>query len=383
MGKKDIIYRDENPDPIETDQKILRIGKDLQVMSHIIKIILLIAAILIMIGACLITINSDFYLKVGKIFMDNSFYKILDAITDLSGIEPRFLSAIAWTISAISAVMMSFYAGQLEKFTKLIINEKNHFTTKAASTLRISAIMLAPLLLVNLFFALAMIGITVLFSYLFDYGAYLQEKADEKNRIEEEMIVSFAEITENKSGQTGQHVKRVSEYSKVIAKAMGLTDGEVENIRLASTMHDIGKLMIPSEILDKPGKLDADEFAVIKQHTTYGGELLDNVEGDIMHLSRDIALEHHERIDGKGYPYGKTDEDISLAAKIVAVADVYDALTSKRSYKDAWDEQKAREEIVKNKGTQFDSKVVDAFDASYDEILKVKDIYKDSCDFHK
>ncbi len=219
--------------------------------------------------------------------------------------------------------------------------------------------------------------ITLLFSFLFDYGAYLQEEADKTNLIQEEMIVSFAEITENKSGQTGQHIRRVSEYSKVIARSMGLSEEEQEDIRLASTMHDIGKLMIPSEILDKPGKLTDEEYAVMKTHTTWGGRLLDKVEGDVMGLARDIALEHHERADGKGYPEGKTKDEISLAGRIVAVADVYDALTSRRSYKNAWDEKDAKAEILKGRGTQFDADVVDAFCDSYADILQIREQYAD------
>ena len=142
-------------------------------------------------------------------------------------------------------------------------------------------------------------------------------------------------------------------------------------------MHDVGKLLIPSEILEKPGKLTDEEYATIKKHTTYGGQLLDHVEGDVMELSKTIALQHHERADGKGYPQGLSDEEISLAGRIVAVADVYDALTSRRSYKDAWDDKLAYDEIVKGKGTQFDAKVVEAFQASYDRINAVRKQYAD------
>ena len=139
--------------------------------------------------------------------------------------------------------------------------------------------------------------------------------ADETNRIQEEMILSFAEITENKSGQTGQHIKRVSEYSRIIATQLGLNPDLVESIRIASTMHDVGKLLIPSEILEKPGKLTDEEYVIIKTHTTMGGQLLENVEGEQMQLSRTIAMQHHERPDGKGYPNGLKDEEISLEGK--------------------------------------------------------------------
>ena len=211
-----------------------------------------------------------------------------------------------------------------------------------------------------------------LLAYIFEYGAYLQEKADETNRIQEEMIMSFAEITENKSEQTGKHVRRVAEYSRIMAEEMGLGEDRANVIRLASTMHDIGKLLIPAEILEKPARLTDEEFAIIKKHPGYGGELLENVEGDVMGVAKTVALEHHERPDGRGYPEGLMEDALSLEGQIVAVADVYDALTSKRSYKQAWDEQDAYNEIVKGRGTQFNESVVDAFVRSYAEINKVR-----------
>ena len=137
-------------------------------------------------------------------------------------------------------------------------------------------------------------------------------------------------------------------------------------------MHDIGKLLIPAEILEKPGKLTDEEFQEIKKHPKYGGDLLNNVEGEVMHLARTVAMEHHERPDGRGYPEGKQDDSISIEGRIVAVADVYDALTSKRSYKQAWDEKDAYNEIVKGKGTQFDTDVVEAFERAYAKINEVR-----------
>lgn len=130
----------------------------------------------------------------------------------------------------------------------------------------------------------------------------------------------------------------------------------------------IGKLLVPGEILEKPGRLTDEEFATIKPHTTGGGRLLENVDGDIMALSRTIALDHHERRDGNGYAQGKAGEGISPEGRIVAVADVYDALTSKRSHKGAWDDRAAYEEIVRNAGTQFDPQVVATFERRYDDI---------------
>lgn len=260
-----------------------------------------------------------------------------------------------------------------------MLSAKSPFSRETAKKIRKAAYIAFVLLLFSANLSVAVISFVVILflSSLFEYGTFLQEKADETSRIQEEMIVSFAEITENKSSQTGRHVKRVSEYSMLIARQMGLDEEICERIRLASTMHDIGKLLIPSEVLEKPGRLTDDEFAVIKKHSGYGGELLENVEGDIMKLARTIALDHHERPDGRGYPEGKTDEDISVEGKIVAVADVYDALTSRRSYKQAWDPERAYSEIVKNSGSQFDEKVVEAFKGAYPDIERARQEYAD------
>ena len=233
------------------------------------------------------------------------------------------------------------------------------------------------LLLVNPVLGILLFLLVRFFALIFEYGAYLQDRADKTNRIQEEVILSLAEITENKSEQTGQHIKRVSEYARIMAQQMGLDEDAVENLRLASTMHDLGKLLIPSEILDKPGRLTDAEFAEIKKHPGFGEHLLHGVEGDTMSLARTIALEHHERVDGRGYPNGEKAGEISLEGRIVAVADVYDALTSRRSYKEAWDTRRAYDEIVKGSGTQFDPKVVDAFKAAYDEIEATRQKYAD------
>lgn len=195
-------------------------------------------------------------------------------------------------------------------------------------------------------------------------------------KTQEAIILSFAEISESKSRQTGQHVKRVSEYMKIMAAYDGYTEEECNEIALAAMMHDIGKLMIPPEILEKPSRLTPEEFAVIKSHVTYGEELLHNSLGDVMTMARKIALQHHERWDGRGY-LGYEGEDIDYIARFVAVADVFDALVSKRSYKDGWPPDEAYAEIVKQKGTQFAPHAVDIFVKSYDKILEILAQYPD------
>lgn len=193
---------------------------------------------------------------------------------------------------------------------------------------------------------------------------------------QEEVTLAFAEITEAKSGQTGKHVKRVSEYSRVIAEALELPPNEVNKIRIASMMHDIGKLLISPQILEKSGKLTDEEFTIMKEHVVIGENLLHNAPGDIMEMSRVIAQQHHEWWNGGGY-LGMKGEEISLYARICAVADVYDALTSVRSYKKAWSAEEAFGIITKEADTHFDPKVVWAFAQHFDEIKQVQEEYKD------
>ena len=279
---------------------------------------------------------------------------------------------------SIMCVIIIIYLRVMRSMMKTLSKGDRPFTFKAAKKLKRLSFAMLLIMLVNPLTGIMLFVVTLIFSYLFEYGAYLQEKADETNRIQEEMIMSFAEVTENKSEQTGKHVRRVAEYSGIIAEEMGLGEERVSKLRLASTMHDIGKLLIPAEILEKPARLTDEEFAVIKKHPAYGGKLLDNVEGDVMELARTIALDHHERVDGRGYPDGKSGNYISVEGRIVAVADVYDALTSKRSYKEPWDHQKAYEEILKGSGTQFDSDVVDAFKRRYGDINALRQQYADN-----
>lgn len=189
---------------------------------------------------------------------------------------------------------------------------------------------------------------------------------------QESVILSFAEVMEGKSGETGNHVKRVAEYSAILAETMKFAPQRVVSIRLASMMHDIGKMIVPMEILEKPGKLSPEEWKIMKKHVSYGRQILSTAQGDVMVDARVIAEFHHERYDGQGYMMGLKGEEIPIIAQIVAVADVYDALTSARSYKKAWTSEAAREEILNQRGKQFAPVVVDAFEASYERIHQVE-----------
>ena len=142
-------------------------------------------------------------------------------------------------------------------------------------------------------------------------------------------------------------------------------------------MHDLGKLLISHEIVEKPDKLTDEEYELMKEHTQYGWDILSNSEGDIMEMARVIALQHHERWDGKGYPNGLQRDEISIYAQIVSVADVFDALTSERAYKNAWPIEKAKQEIIRQRGEQFSPVVVDAFISCFDEIKAINEKYND------
>lgn len=217
------------------------------------------------------------------------------------------------------------------------------------------------------------------------YSILRENEAREKEKYIErytqaqyETIQSLAEISEAKSGETGKHVQRVSEYTVILAKALGVDEKQLQILKTASMLHDVGKLLIPNEILEKPGKLTNEEFEVIKTHTNYGFNLLKNSKGPIMQFARIIAYEHHEKWDGTGYPQGLKKHHIHLYAQIVSVADVFDALTSKRCYKEAWPIEKARQEIISLSGSSFSPEVVNAFDKNFEAFRIVYEQNKDT-----
>ncbi len=187
-------------------------------------------------------------------------------------------------------------------------------------------------------------------------------------------ILGLAKLAEYRDEETGAHIERIREYTRIIAKELStkheyrdyITPEYIEDIYNSAILHDIGKVGVPDAILLKPGRLTAEEFEIIKKHSTLGGNALRDVEARIegqtfLTLSKEIAYHHHEKWDGSGYPNGLKGLEIPLSARIVALADVYDALTTRRSYKDAFSHQKAMEIIVNDRGSHFAPDVVDAF----------------------
>ncbi len=205
----------------------------------------------------------------------------------------------------------------------------------------------------------------------------LSDKNDELYREQEVLITSLAEMIEVQSHETGQHVKRVSEYTKILCTALEMTDEEVWKVSNAAALHDVGKIMVPQEIINKPGKLTPEEFEIVKTHVSYGKKLLEKSSGELMRLSSGIAYHHHEKYDGTGY-MGVSGEDIDIYARCVSVADVFDALVSRRPYKKPWPPEEARDEIISQSGRRFDPVVVEAFEKNYDKFLEVLEKYPDS-----
>jgi len=193
-------------------------------------------------------------------------------------------------------------------------------------------------------------------------------------------IHRLARAAEYKDEGTGAHIQRMSQYSAAIARKMGLGDREVENITYAAPMHDVGKIGIPDRILLKTGSLDEDEWEVMKKHTVVGAEILRGSDAEFIQLAETIALTHHEKWDGSGYPRGLTGSEIPLAGRIVAIADVFDALTSKRPYKKPFSTEKSLKIIREGRGSHFDPDVADAFFAVQDGILSIREKHNDEQD---
>ncbi|HTO64079.1 MAG TPA: HD domain-containing phosphohydrolase [Bradyrhizobium sp.] len=188
---------------------------------------------------------------------------------------------------------------------------------------------------------------------------------------EEELILRLALALEYRDNDTGEHTLRVAQYSRLIAEQLGLTPRFCRDIYLAAPLHDIGKVAIPDRILLKPARLTEAEMAVIKTHTAIGKRILADSRCELIQLGAEIAIAHHERWDGAGYPHGLKESNIPISARVVAVADVFDALTTKRSYKDAMPLEFARAYLVENKARQFDPECVDAFLSRWDDVTAI------------
>jgi response regulator RpfG family c-di-GMP phosphodiesterase len=194
---------------------------------------------------------------------------------------------------------------------------------------------------------------------------------------EQETIFCLAKAAEYRDPETGSHIHRMAHYSKHIAGQLGLPAEQQHLLLESAPMHDIGKVGTPDMILLKPGRLTTEEFAIMKHHAVIGYEILNASKSPLLKLAAEIAYTHHERFDGSGYPRGLAGEAIPIFARIVAVADVFDALTSERPYKKAWETEKALQFLQEGSGTHFDPDCVAAFSRQWDEVLAIKNQFVD------
>ena len=193
---------------------------------------------------------------------------------------------------------------------------------------------------------------------------------------ERELVARLVKATEYRDTDTGEHVGRVANYARLMAEKLGCDPEWCRQLALASTMHDIGKISVPDSILLKEGPLTPEERAEISLHALNGFDILKGSSSELVQLAAEIALTHHERWDGKGYPRGLSGPEIPIGGRIVAVADVFDALASDRPYKRAWPIEKARDCLKENAGTQFDPACVDAFLAVWPEVVLIADRHR-------
>jgi putative two-component system response regulator len=215
--------------------------------------------------------------------------------------------------------------------------------------------------------------------YLSDQNELLEyvvnKRTQELQETRLQVVRRLGRAAEYRDNETGLHIIRMSKYSQLIAQAAGMSDYECDLMLNASPMHDIGKIGIPDHILLKPGKFESHEWEVMKTHAEIGADILDGDETDLLNMARDIAYTHHEKWDGTGYPRGLTGANIPLVGRIVAIADVFDALTSERPYKKAWPVEDAIDLIKEQKGKHFDPELVEFFLSILPDILEIKEKY--------
>ncbi|MGB5866378.1 MAG: PAS domain S-box protein [Arcobacteraceae bacterium] len=241
----------------------------------------------------------------------------------------------------------------------------------------------------QIFFTTTIIPIKDKNSNLIEYMALrnditkIKELHNELEATQREIIYTMGEIGETRSQETGYHVKRVAEYSKHLALKAGLSIEEAELLKMASPMHDIGKVGIPDSILHKPARLDEDEFRIMKEHAKIGYELLKNSSRELLRTSALVAHEHHERWDGTGYPRGLKGSQIHIFGRITAICDVFDALAHARPYKKAWELERILELFHEEKGKHFDPNLVEIFLNNLEDFLKIKEKYLDAYEIKK
>lgn len=352
----------------ELDERSTRIKRKLHLIGLIISIMMFVVTLVLLIMTIIkvYSINQDFT-------SGNVTYSTADNVNQI-----------------VASLLLLLVTSMTSMIFFRLYQKKPPFSRGNIRIIRIVAIMLMLLSVLPMVFQIGVAGffnvsikkisinymyifIGIIFyciSYVFEHGDIVQRQTAKSVSVQENMILTLAEAAEAKSGNVGHHIKRVSEYTRILAKNMGMSDDEVENLRLASMLHDIGNILIPVEIIEKESSLNDEEFAIMKTHVVAGEQLLQNAEGKVMEIARQVALDHHEHWNGAGY-LGKVGKEISLPARIVTVADAFDTLISAKGYKSGWDTNKVYHGICDDSGKKFDPEIVNVFIICYKELLEV------------
>lgn len=205
----------------------------------------------------------------------------------------------------------------------------------------------------------------------------VQQRTKELQETRPEIVRRLAHAAEWRDDTTGDHITRMSLYCSLLGAAVGMSLEHSEMLLHASPLHDVGKIAISDEILLKPGRLDHAEWQTMKRHATIGGELLGTQDSDLLNMARSIALTHHEKWDGSGYPEGLQGDAIPIEGRVASLCDVFDALTSERPYKKAWTVEEAMDEITKSKGTHFDPDLVEAYESILPDVVQIKEQFSE------
>lgn len=328
-----------------------------------------------------------------KVYSDYySYLQNVDITLDLSR-EGSTETAVFYLTGQMSDFLQSVNTN-LAELEQLTMREMDHAKLKMESRIEFSHISTTVcIIMISITMLICLVYCVTSTSHLNHYKENLEQEIEQKNlsitqhnekmlSLQDNIIIGMANLIESRDGDTGEHIKRTSFYVNRLARALKekgmytdiLTDSYIELLTKAAPMHDIGKIIVPDHILQKPGRLTAEEFETIKQHSTAGGRIVREVLGsieetDYIEIASDMAAYHHEKWNGSGYSEGLSQEDIPLSARIMAIADVFDALVSKRCYKSAMPVEEAFAEIERSTGTHFDPQLVTVFFELKDEII--------------
>lgn len=208
------------------------------------------------------------------------------------------------------------------------------------------------------------------------------QRTQELKELQIGIIQRLGKASEFKDNETGLHTLRMSHYCRILGETIGFEGEQLEVLFSAAPMHDVGKIGIPDRILSKPGKLDTSEWQLMKKHAEFGSIILGDHSSKLLRTAQSVALTHHEKWDGSGYPYGLRGHEIPLEGRIVAISDVFDALTSTRPYKEAWDVNRAIDLLKEESGRQFDPELIDAFLEGLPTVLEIKESFSEAKSAH-